>query len=110
MIMKAIISLIIGCSLALAGAALAQQQDEQQSPAKGKRAPEKTHATEAQPRANAAKSQERPANQTGTVKQRGATNERSAASEHGATNAPATEKGRNHTSHEAVNAETNASS
>ena len=109
--MKKVISLLIGCSLALAGAALAQQPVEQQSPAKGKRAPEKTHATEAQPRANAAKSQERPANQTGTVKQRGATNERSAASEHGATNAPATEKGRKtHTSHEAVNAETNASS
>src|SRR5215831_6174825 len=79
MIMKKVISLLIGCSLSLAGAALAQQPVEQQSPAKGKRAPEKTHATEPQPRANPAKPQERPTNQTGTVKQRGATNERSAA-------------------------------
>jgi len=102
--MKKIISLIIGCSLALAGAALAQQQDEQQSPQKNKRAPEKTHATEAQPRANAAKSQERPANQTGETKHRSATNE------HGATNELGSQKGRTtRPSREAPNAETNAS-
>ena len=77
--MKKLTSLLIGCSLALAGAALAQQPVEQQSPSKGKRAPEKTHAaTQAQPGANAAKPQERPAQQTGAMKGRGATNERSA--------------------------------
>src|SRR4029077_976583 len=48
------------------------------SPSKGKRAPEKTRATQAQPGANAAKPQERPAQQTGAMKGRGATNERSA--------------------------------
>src|SRR5207249_3616787 len=48
-IMKKLSSLLIGCSLALAGAAWAQQPAEQQSPSKGKRAPEKTHAAEAQP-------------------------------------------------------------
>src|SRR5262245_58061456 len=106
MIMKTIISLLIGCSLAVAGAALAQQPVEQQSPSKGKRAPEKTHATEPQPRANPAKPQERPANQTGVMKQRNATNEGSATNEHGATNSAGTEKGRKaHSSHEAANAE-----
>ena len=99
----------MGCSLALAAAALAQQPAEQQSPAKGKRAPEKTHTTEPQPRANPAKPQERP-NQTGAIKQRNGTTERSARSEHNATNAPGTEKGRKtHSGHEAPNAETNAS-
>src|SRR6266581_1077856 len=75
-IMKKLTSLLIGCSLALAGAALAQQPVEQQSPAKGRHAPEKTHATEAQPRENVAKPQERPAKQTGAMKERGAPNER----------------------------------
>src|SRR5215831_17480350 len=88
MIMKKVISLLIGCSLAMAGAALAQQPVEQQSPSKSKRAPEKTHAPEAQPRANAAKPQERPANQTGAIKQRSTINERSATNERGATNVP----------------------
>src|SRR6476469_4237481 len=59
-IMKKLTSLLIGCSLALAGAALAQQPVEQQSPSKGKRAPEKPRTTQAQPGANAAKPQERP--------------------------------------------------
>jgi len=108
--MKKVISLLIGCSLAMAGAALAQQPVEQQSPSKSKRAPEKTHAPEAQPRANAAKPQERPANQTGAIKQRSAINERSATSERGATNVPDTEKSRKtHSGHEAGNAESNAS-
>jgi hypothetical protein len=93
-IMKKIISLFIGCSLALAGAALAQQPVEQQSPSKGKRAPEKAHATEAQPRANAAKPQERPANQTGAIKERGTSNARGAINQRGATNEPGAEKGR----------------
>jgi hypothetical protein len=106
--MKKLTSLLIGCSLALAGAALAQQPAEQQSPSKGKRAPEKTHATEPQPRANPAKPQERP-NQTGAIKQRNAINERSATGEHGAANAPGMEKGRKtRSSHEAPTAETNA--
>jgi Putative peptidoglycan binding domain len=72
--MKNLTSLLIGCSLALSGAALAQQPVEQQSPSKGKRAPEKTHATEAKPGPNAAKPQERPAKQTGAVKERAGTN------------------------------------
>jgi hypothetical protein len=86
--MKKLSSLLIGCSLALAGAALAQQPVEQQSPSKGKRAPERTHATEAQPGEHVTKPQERPAKQTGAMKERGATNERAA------TNEPGAEKGR----------------
>jgi len=86
-IMKKLISLSIGCSLALAGAALAQQPVEQQSPSKGKRAPEKAHATQAQPGVNAAKPQERPGRQPGAMKERGATNQRAA------TNQPGAEKG-----------------
>jgi hypothetical protein len=98
--MKRLTSLLIGCSLALAGAALAQQPVEQQSPSKGKRAPEKTHpaekthapekahAPEAQPRANAAKPQEMPAKQPGGMKEHDATHQQ------GATNAPGAAKGR----------------
>src|SRR5437016_11349113 len=73
--MKKLTSLLIGCSLALAGAALAQQPVEQQSPSKGKHAPEKTHATEAKPGANAAKPEAPAAKQRGAMKERGATNE-----------------------------------
>jgi hypothetical protein len=80
--MKKLTSLLIGCSLALAGAALAQQPVEQQSPPKNKRAPEKTHATEAKPDVNAAKPQAPAAKQHGAMK------------EHGATNEPGAEKGR----------------
>ena len=102
-IMKKLTSLLIGCSLALAGAALAQQPVEQQSPSKGKHPPEKAHATQAQPGANAAKPQERPAKQTGAMKERGPTNER------GATNQPGAEKSqKTHAGHEPANApETN---
>jgi Putative peptidoglycan binding domain len=83
--MKKLTSLLIGCSLALAGAALAQQPVEQQSPSKGKRAPAKAHAPEAQPKPNAAKPQapaaaKQPgAKQPGAVKERGATTEPGAA-------------------------------
>ena len=49
--MKKFTSLLIGCSLALAGAALAQQPDEQSTP---KEKQEKTHKAEAKP-ANTAK-------------------------------------------------------
>src|SRR5215470_8396512 len=105
-IMKKLTSLLIGCSLALAGAALAQQPVEQQSPSKGKRVPEKAHATQAQPGANAAKPQERPAKQAGAMKERGATNERAA------TNQPGAERGqKTHAGHESANApEANARS
>jgi hypothetical protein len=97
--MKNLTSLLIGCSLALAGAAMAQQPVEQQSPSKSKHAGEKTHATEAKPGANAAKPQERPAKQTGAMNERGATNE------------PGAEKSRKpHATHESATApETNIS-
>ena len=82
--MKKLTSLLIGCSLALAGAALAQQPVEQESPSKNKHAPEKAHATEAKPGVNAAKPQEKPAKQTGAMKERGAINEPGATNEPGA--------------------------
>jgi hypothetical protein len=100
-IMKKLTSLLIGCSLALAGAALAQQPVEQQSPSKGKRAPEKAHPAQAQPKSNAAKpqvpapKQQQGATQqhgtthdTGAMKQHGAPTEHGATQEHGATNEP----------------------
>ena len=55
--MKKFTSLLISCSLALAGAAMAQKPDEQATPKN--KAAEKTHAPEAKPGANAAKSQGR---------------------------------------------------
>jgi hypothetical protein len=73
--MKKLTSLLIGCSLALSGAALAQQPVEQQSPSKGKRAPEKAHAPQAQPRPNAAKPQAPAAKQPGAMKEHGAAHE-----------------------------------
>ena len=123
--MKTLTSLLIGCSLALAGAALAQQPVEQQSPSKGQRAPEKAHETEAQPGRNAPNQrerpnpQERPAKQSGAVKERNATNERAATNEHAATKEraaatkeraaatePGAEKGRKtHAARESANAE-----
>ena len=72
--MKKFTSLLIGCSLALAGAALAQPPEEQPTP-KTKQGAEKTHAAEAKPGANAAKPQETVAKPTGAMKERGATNE-----------------------------------
>jgi hypothetical protein len=97
--MKKLTSLLIGCSLALAGAGLAQQPVEQQSPSKNKRAPERTHAAETQPGANAAKPQERPA-KTGAMKEHGAANQRAA------TNQPAAaDQGKKtHAGHESANA------
>jgi len=92
-IMKKLSSLLIGCSLALAGATVAQQPVEQQSPSKGKRAPEKAHATHAQPGANAAKSQEKPSRQTGAPKERGAPNERAATNQPGADRSKKTREG-----------------
>lgn len=69
--MKKFTSLLIGCSLALAGAALAQQPDQQQTP-KTKQGAEKTHAAEAKPGANA------PKPEATAVKPHGARNERAA--------------------------------
>ncbi len=86
--MKKLTSLLIGCSLALAGAALAQQPVEQQSPSKNKHAPEKTHAPQAQPKPNAAKPEAPAAKQHGAVKEHPATHEPGAMKEHGATNQP----------------------
>jgi Putative peptidoglycan binding domain len=80
--MKKLTSLLIGCSLALAGAALAQQPVEQQSPSKGKQPREKkAPAAEAKPGPDAAKPQERPAKQPGAMKEPGATKERGAPTE-----------------------------
>jgi len=72
--MKKFTSLLIGCSLVLAGAALAQPPEEQPTP-KTKQGAEKTHAAEAKPGANVAKPQETVAKPTGAMKERGATNE-----------------------------------
>jgi hypothetical protein len=86
--MKKFTSLLIGCSLALAGAALAQQPDEQQTPKK-KQAEEKTHAAEAKPGkpgANAAKPE------ATTAKQRGARNERAPSKPQKAEATPKSEK------------------
>ena len=101
MIMKKLTSLLIGCSLALAGAALAQQPVEQQSPAKGKHAPEKAHATQPQP-----KPQAPPATHPGTTQQHGATHDagamkqQGAVHEHAATNEPGAGKGHNAPTHQ----------
>ena len=92
--MKKLTSLLIGCSLALAGAALAQQPVEQQSPSKNKRPPQKARATEAQPKPNAAKPETSAPKQRGATKERGATNEPGAVKEHGATNEPGAGKGK----------------
>ena len=107
--MKKLTSLLIGCSLALAGAALAQQPVEQQSPSKNKHAPEKSHATQAQPKPNAAKPQAPAATQHeqhGAMKEHGATHqpgamkEQGAAHEHAATNEPGAGKGHKTPAHQ----------
>src|SRR6266567_3478608 len=67
--MKKFTSLLIVCSLALAGAALAQQPNEQPTP-KNKQGAGKTHTTQAPPGANAAKPE------ATAAKQHGARNER----------------------------------
>src|SRR5213593_4989124 len=83
--MKKLTSLLIGCSLALAGAALAQQPVEQESPSKGKRAPEKARTTEAQqPKGKLAKPETPATKQPGAMKERGPTTERGATTEPGA--------------------------
>ena len=82
--MKKFTSLLIGCSLALAGAVMAQQPDQQSTPTKKKQGVEKTHAAQAQPGANAPQPQERPAKHTGAMKEHGAMNQPGAANEPGA--------------------------
>jgi len=82
--MKKFTSLLIGCSLALAGATMAQPPEQQSTPTKKKQPAEKTHAAEAQPGAKAAKPQERPAKQTGAMKEHGAVSQPGAATEPGA--------------------------
>jgi hypothetical protein len=111
-IMKKLISLLIGCSLVLAGAALAQQPVEQQSPSKGKHAPEKSHPAQAQPKPNAAKPQAPPAthqgatqqhgaaHDAGAMKQHGATHDQGATAEHAATNEPSAGKSHKAPAHE----------
>lgn len=79
--MKKFTSLLIGCSLALAGAALAQQPEQQETPKK-KQGAEKTHATEAKP---GAKPEVTP------TKQHGARNERAASKEQKAESTPKSE-------------------
>src|SRR5258708_3131710 len=84
--MKKLTSLLIGCSLALAGAALAQQPVEHQSPSKNKRAQEKVDPVQAHPNVNAAQPHAPAATQQqGAMKEHGATHEPGAMKEHGAT-------------------------
>jgi Putative peptidoglycan binding domain len=71
--MKKFTSLLIGCSLALVGAALAQQPDEQQSPPTKKQGTGKTQTAEAQPGATTANPEATVAKQP-----RGAKHERNA--------------------------------
>ena len=71
--MKNLISLLIGCSLALAGAAMAQQPEEQPSPKGKKGAAEKTtRGAQATPGAKGAKPEATVGKQTGAMKERGA--------------------------------------
>src|SRR6266446_850139 len=72
--MKKFTSLLIGCSLALAGVALAQQPEEQASPKKEKPATETTEKAEAKPGGKGAKP-EATVKQTGAMKETGVTNE-----------------------------------
>ena len=98
-IMKILTSLLIGCSLALAGGALAQQPVEQQSPSKGKHPPEKAHAPQAQPKPNAATHQAPAATHQGATQQHGA-KEQGAAHEHAATNESSAGKGHKTPAHQ----------
>ena len=85
--MKRFTSLLISCSLALAGAAMAQPPEAQSTPAKKKQGAEKANAAPAQPGANARRPQERPAKQPGAAKEHGPMKE------HGAMNEPGAGKG-----------------
>src|ERR1700682_6533143 len=71
--MEKFTSLLIACSLALAGAALAQQPDEQPSPKNKKQDTQKTEKVEPKARGeNAAKAEATPAKQREVRTERGA--------------------------------------
>jgi len=90
----------------LASAALAQPPVQQQSPSKTKQAPEKSHATQSQPKPKAAKPQAPPSTHQGATQQHGATHDtgamkqQGATHQHGATNQPATGTGRKAPAHQ----------
>jgi hypothetical protein len=94
--MKKFTSLLIGCSLALAGAAFAQQPDEQATPPTKNKKPatektqpaEKTHATEAKTGAGALN----PEATAGQAKQHGAKKDRTGANGQNAEATPKSEK------------------
>src|SRR5438270_3065479 len=78
--MKKFTSLLIGCSLALAGVAMAQQPNEESSPAKKKKqGAEQTQAAEAKPGATAAKPHATAARERGARNEPGTMNEPGAA-------------------------------
>ena len=107
--MKNVTSLLIACSLALAGAALAQQPDQQSSPTKKQPPAEKTKAAQAQPGVKAPKPHEPAVQQheqhgakkeQGATHQPGATKGHGAAHEHAATNEPGAGKGHKAAAHQ----------
>jgi Putative peptidoglycan binding domain len=74
--MKTFTSLLIGCSLALAGVAIAQQPNEESSPGKKKKqGAEQAQPAEAKPRASAAKPHATAVREHGAQNAPGATNE-----------------------------------
>jgi hypothetical protein len=95
--MKAFTSLLIGCSLALTGVAIAQQPNEEASPGKKKKqGAEQTQPAEAKPAATAAKHHET-AVKHGAHNEPGATNEPSAGKGHKAHQESATAQGAENT-------------
>jgi Putative peptidoglycan binding domain len=93
--MKRFTSLLIGCSMALAGVAMAQQPNEEASPGKKKKqGAEQTQTAQPKPNANVAKPQQTAAKQHGAMKEPGAAaNERPPAKGHKAQHEPATGAG-----------------
>jgi Putative peptidoglycan binding domain len=93
--MKRFTSLLIGCSMALAGVAMAQQPNEEASPGKKKQqGAEHTQPAQAKPGANAAKPQQTAPKQHGAMKEPGAAaNEQPAGKGHKAQHEPATGAG-----------------
>src|SRR6266850_6745293 len=90
--MKRFTSLLIGCSMAIAGVAMAQQPNEEASPGKKKKqGAEQTQASQPKPNANVAKPHATPVR------------------EHGAANEPVTGKGHKAHQESATAQETNAS-
>src|SRR4029077_453335 len=90
--MKRFTSLLIGCSMALAGVAMAQQPNEEASPGKKKKqGAEQTQAAQPKPNANVAKPHATPVR------------------EHGAANEPVTGKGHKAHQESATAQETNVS-